>query len=353
MFNKLSLTGVLACVAASATATGFKDPLDTPAQVNPGLAASSRMTAVTAAGASLVAVGPRGHILVSQDQGRTWKQSPAPVSTDLVAVRFATPTHGWAVGHDGVVLHSADGGASWTRQFDGRRALEVMKTHYTQRAQQGDAKAAALLADIDRYVEEGPGKPFLDVLFLNQQEGFVVGAFNLAFHTRDGGKSWEPLMGRIDNPKGLHLYALAQSGGQLFAAGEQGLLLRWNAEGRQFEAVESPYRGTYFGLLGSSDSLLAYGLRGNVFQSRDGGRSWARRDTGVTDAITGATALPGGGFVLSTQGGKLLAGRADGKLAEVRVQRPMAYFNVAAAGPRSVVVVGASGVRAESITSQP
>ena len=143
--QKYTVAGLLAFAAASGHAAGFKDPLDTPALINPALAAASRMTAVTSAGANLVAVGPRGHILVSNDQGKTWKQSPSPVSADLVAVRFVTPQKGWAVGHDGVVLHSADGGATWAKQFDGRRALEVIKTHYQQRADQGDARAQEFL----------------------------------------------------------------------------------------------------------------------------------------------------------------------------------------------------------------
>ena len=34
--------------------------------------------------------------------------------------------------------------------------------------------------------------PFLDVLFSDASEGFVIGAFGLVLRTRDGGKSWEP-----------------------------------------------------------------------------------------------------------------------------------------------------------------
>lgn len=351
--NQFTVAALLVLAGAAAHATGFKDPLDTPALVNPALATASRMTAVTTAGARLVAVGPRGHILVSSDQGKTWKQSPSPVSADLTAVRFVTPQRGWAVGHDGVVLHSADGGATWAKQFDGRQALELIKVHYRQRASQGDATAQEILPDIERYVEEGPGRPFLDVLFPSEQEGFIVGAFNFAFRTVDGGKSWEPLMGRIDNPRGLHLYGLAQADGTVFAAGEQGLLLRWNGQSTRFEAIESPYRGSYFGLLGKGQTLLAYGLRGNVFMSPDAGRSWSQRGTGITDAITGASMLPGGGFVLATQGGKLLVGRTDRELALVPTRHPMAYFSVAATGPASVVLVGSGGVRAESISSEP
>ncbi|MES2260295.1 MAG: YCF48-related protein [Pseudomonadota bacterium] len=346
-----TLAAMLACALAPATAA-FQDPLDTPAMVDTALAQASRMTAVARAGASLVAVGPRGHILLSKDQGASWKQVPVPVSSDLVAVRFLSASLGWAVGHDGVVLHSADGGATWQRQFDGRQAIQSLKPWYARQAAAGDGAAAAFLPDVDRYVEEGPGKPLLDVLFLDEKEGFVVGAFNLAFHTLDGGKSWAPLMGRTDNPKGLHLYTLAQAGGKLYAGGEQGLLLAWNAQQGRFEAMASPYRGSFFGLLAAGDGLLAYGLRGNAWYSADGGKHWIRQELGVTDAVTSAASLEGGSFVLVTQGGKIFTGQGQGKVAEVRAARPMAYFSVAAAGPRNVVVVGAGGVQAESLGTQ-
>ncbi|MNQ56006.1 Ycf48-like protein [compost metagenome] len=348
---KCALYGLAVCASVSAWGA-FKDPLETPAQINLELAKSNRMTAIAQAGSRLVAAGPRGHVLISDDQGRTWAQVPVPVSVDLVSIRFVTPTQGWAVGHDGVVLHSADAGSSWEKQLDGKQAIELMKRHFEQRAGAGDEEAGALLEVAMRYAEEGPDKPFLDVLFLDEHQGFVVGAFNLAFRTRDGGKSWEPLLGRIDNPRSLHLYALAQSSGQLYLAGEQGLLLRWNPVSERFESMESPYNGSYFGLLGTDSALVAYGLRGNAYVSRDGGRSWQREETGVTDSITGAASLPGGGFVLATQGGKLLLDKGEGALREIHGSRPMAYFSVVSAGPQTVTVVGSGGVQVESISSQ-
>ncbi|WP_169254405.1 WD40/YVTN/BNR-like repeat-containing protein [Aromatoleum toluvorans] len=341
-----------ALIASLPAAAAFRDPLETPAQINLQLAKSSRLTAVTAAGERLVAVGPRGHILLSDDRGASWKQVEVPVSVDLVAVRFVTPRDGWVVGHDGVVLHSADGGSTWAKQLDGQQAIRIMKDYFVQRADMGHEDARKLLSDVARYEEEGPTKPFLDVLFLNEQEGFIVGAFGQAFHTRDGGKSWKPLLGRIDNPRSLHIYALAQSRGKIYAAGEQGMLLRWDAERERFDAMASPYRGSFFGLLGTETGLVAYGLRGNAFASHDGGASWSELRTGVTDAITGAARLPDGGVVLATQGGKLLVDSGRGHLQEMPVTRAMAYFSLAAAGPQSLVVVGSGGVQVESISIQ-
>src|SRR6187455_2026990 len=106
------LGAVLAvAIAASAHAAPFLDPLDVPAQLSP-LAGKSLVQAVARAGATLVAVGQRGHILVSADDGKSWRQSPVPVSSDLVSVFFVGERKGWAVGHDGVILATADGGAT-------------------------------------------------------------------------------------------------------------------------------------------------------------------------------------------------------------------------------------------------
>src|SRR5689334_25385014 len=89
----------LALAASAAAAAGFKDPLDVPAQQSP-LASKSLLQAIARAGDRLVAVGQRGHILVSSDGGKSWKQATVPASSDLTAVFFASANKGWAVGHD-------------------------------------------------------------------------------------------------------------------------------------------------------------------------------------------------------------------------------------------------------------
>ena len=69
------------------------------------------------AGGRVVAVGDRGKILFSDDQGGHWKTAVAPSEVLLTAVCFADARHGWAVGHDAVVLGTDDGGETWTLQY--------------------------------------------------------------------------------------------------------------------------------------------------------------------------------------------------------------------------------------------
>lgn len=113
-----------ASTGAANRPTPWRDVLDTPAVPSP-LAARSLLTGLARAGARVVAVGQRGHVLFSDDAGKSWNQADVPVSSDLVAVSFPNPDAGWIVGHDGVVLHSTDAGRSWTRQLDGRSVGEL------------------------------------------------------------------------------------------------------------------------------------------------------------------------------------------------------------------------------------
>ena len=116
--------------------------------------------------------------------------------------------------------------------------------HYEQRAKAGDAKAADMLREAEAFAAQGPDKPFLDVWFENEQKGFVVGAFNLILRTEDGGQSWTPWLDRVDNPKAYHLYSIRPAAGTLFIVGEQGLVLKLDADAQRFASVALPYAGT-------------------------------------------------------------------------------------------------------------
>ena len=102
------LLATLALLAApSAWSAPYVDVLDTPAQKS-SLASQRILNGVALAGNRVVVVGQRGHILYSDDRGSTWTQAIVPVSVDLVAVHFPSAQKGWAVGHSGVVLATAD-----------------------------------------------------------------------------------------------------------------------------------------------------------------------------------------------------------------------------------------------------
>lgn len=347
-FKRLMLLGALLLAGATQAgenADGFVDVLDLPA-AHSKTPSRVPLLAVTRVDKRLVSVGQRGHILYSDDGGTSWLQAEVPVSSDLTAVRFPTPRDGWAVGHDGVVLHSADGGVHWQRQLDGRQIGQLMIDYYNAHPQPDNA---TWLDQAQRLKEEGADKPFLDLWFRDANEGFVVGAFNLILHTRDGGKSWEPWNHRIDNPQALHLTAMAASGDDLYVVGEQGLLLRLShqQEGQQerFVALQSPYAGSFFGVVARPGLVFAYGLRGHAIRSLDGGENWSAVDTGLPVSLTAASFDANGRLYLFSQAGQGLVSDDSGasfKALDLAERLPVSG---AVAGPARLLLVGARGIR--------
>jgi len=348
LIKKVIALSVLVLFAAAAPSFGeFRDNLDVPSQMSK-LAASSPLLAVTRAGDRLVAAGQRGHILYSDDGGQTWVQATVPVSSDLTGVYFPTPKKGWAVGHDGIVLSSDNGGTSWTKQLDGRQANRLLMESLEHKSKERKASApdANLLEESKRFVEQGPDKPFLDVWFSDEKNGYVVGAFNLIFKTTDGGKTWESWFDRTDNPSRMHLYAIRPAGDMLYIAGEGGMLLKLDSAKQRFDRLQSPYNGSFFGLVGKPGMVLAYGLRGNVFRSDNGGAIWQKVEVAVPAALVGGAVLRDGGIVLVSQSGQVLKSTDNGRsFRAVPVNRSMPLAAVVEAGSDKLLIVGLRGTR--------
>jgi len=348
----MSLLRLAAAVAfafpamAAAAPAGFADVLDTPATMSP-LASSTLLQAVARAGSRLVAVGQRGHVVVSRDGGTTWQQSPVPVSSDLTAVFFVDEQHGWAVGHDGVILHTEDAGSTWRVQLDGRKANDLLVAAMKRNAERDPASEAAkqLLADALRYRDAGPDKPFLDVWFADSNVGYAVGAYNYIFSTVDGGRTWEPWFDRTDNPKSFNLYAIRAAAGDLYVVGESGLVLKLDAAGLRFRKVELPYAGSLFGLTGTRESVLAFGLRGTVLRSDDRGRTWTQVDAGLSTTVVAAVHSAGDGLLLADAAGRVVQSTDGGRsFTRLSLTRAAPTAGVAILDARRLALVGPRGV---------
>ena len=318
-----ALAVAFACAPALAADGGFIDVLDLPAQLSP-LASQALLQSVVKAGRRLVAVGPRGHVIVSDDMGQTWKQSPVPVSSDLTAVFFADAKSGWAVGHDGVILASTDGGDTWRKQYTGRDA---------------GAQAAE--------------KPFLDVWFADALDGYAVGAFNVLMHTADGGRTWESWSDRTDNPKEYNLHAIRPVGGSLYIAGEAGLLLKLDPRTQRFRAVPTPYNGSWFGIADAGGAVVLFGLRGNAYSSADGGASWTKVDARLNASIVATAYSTAGRLLLADAAGRIAASTDGGRtFTPVRTQPALPITGFTDVGNGLVAVVGPRGAAVQRLLAR-
>ena len=263
------------------------------------------------AGTRLVAVGERGRILISNDRGQSWQAAVAPGEATLTAVYFHDDLHGWAVGHDAVILRTEDAGATWA------------------------------------LVHQAPQerRPLLDVWFENRQHGFAVGAYGLALETRDGGRTWQP---RTLPAGDMHLNAIAGgTDSRIYIAGEAGTVLRSDDAGRNWRKLPSPYRGSFFGVLRLPDgNPLIFGLRGKAFRSPDGGNRWLPVATHGEASLQGGSVLADGSVVLVGNDGTLLVSADKGRQFTRRRHSLRQAFAAVTASGESLILVGEQGVTA-------
>jgi photosystem II stability/assembly factor-like uncharacterized protein len=241
----------------------------------------------------LVAVGERGHILLSND-AVTWRQANVPLRTTLTAVYFVDATHGWAVGHDATILFSPDGGENW---------------------------------EIQQYLP-AKEKPLLDITFKNKNEGIAIGAYGQQYRTSDGGKNWtfefheeflfpedldyleelkqEDEEAYLDEQGSIlaHFNGIFKDGRTLYMVGEVGLIAKSNDFARKWLPFDSIYQGSFNDISRTQQgNLLVAGLRGNVFRSLESGTKWEHINTG-TQALLNSIVLGDNGkiYVLGNNG---------------------------------------------------
>ena len=328
------------------------------------MAPGSLLLDIEKAGKRLVAVGERGHILYSNDNGVIWKQADCPTCVTLTALSFPTPEKGWAVGHDGVVLHTSNGGESWVIQlngFEGSR-LNLEHARILLSAKELELESAAedkkmeladeleeLRSQYESYeaaVKEGACDPLLDVYFLNDREGFVIGAYGLFFHTDDGGKNWTPWWNHIANPDKLHLNAFAGNKFSLYIAGEAGMLFRSQDGGRNWDSLDSPSIGSYLGIIAAPENefVIAFGIGGRMAQSLDGGDSWRSIQTRAGAALSGGIIRENGDALFVSYSGVIMTG--PGKSDVFASRKIGAGWNAAAdTGDGFMVLVGLKGIK--------
>ena len=236
-----------------------------------------------------IAVGERGHILLTENNGKNWIQKKSPTRRTLNSICLVDQKTIWIVGHQSTVLRSQDGGEKWTK-------IQVLND---------------------------PETSFLDVLFVDSSRGFIVGSYGKYFSTIDGGETWVENE-QEDDP---HFYQIAsQPNGVLWMVGEFGTVWKSNNQGESWEPLDSQYDGTFFGVvpLNKSSSIILHGLQGNIFRFKKG--SILKKIESPTNAILQrGVQLKDGRLVLAAGAGELLLSARDGRLFQV-----LALFDKAA-----------------------
>ena len=235
---------------------------------------------------SVLAVGERGIIIRSTDNGTTWKQIPSPVDITLASVTFETSQRVWAVGQASSILRSDDGGKTWKivryKPSDLRYYLKVA-------------------------IREG-------VLHVLSSDGEL-------WLSRDAGANWE--MSLLENGETIpHLFSLAFVGQAGFISAERGSVFMRGKNDEPWKPLAIAYNGSFFGVIPFADQFLLFGMSGRVFLVSPDGKNQRVIDTHTTQFLLDAVVIPEKNQALVVgRGGAVIFIGADGQVLK-SYQRP-------------------------------
>ena len=142
------------------------------------------------------AVGDNGTILATVDGGSTWYSQQCPVKKNLNSVKFVDKYIGFACGNNGCVIKTIDGGSNWY-------IIDIdAKENLTSIALAGDV--VVIVGDNGTILRSSDGEDFAyagkstglsgklnSVFFIDSNLGWVVGDKGAFGTTRDSGTTWE------------------------------------------------------------------------------------------------------------------------------------------------------------------
>lgn len=283
-----------------AAAQDAYDPATADSELMPK-ADQAIVTDITRSGNGAVAVGERGHVFLIDGSG-VWKQVQVPTRAMLTNV-YALDSFVWAVGHDEVILHSTDAGNHWLRQHVNTEAFGPLLDVLFLDPQRGFAigTEGTMLSTTDGGQTWTPG------LITDRQKGGAAADEPVADDGEDAEESLVASddMGEDETPP--HLNAIVRTSKGLLIVGESGAGYRSEDDGASWERFELPYHGSMFGaVVLDDDSVVAFGLRGKAFQSSDLGRNWNALESGTDAGLMGGAAVAGGRAVLVGSSGTVL-----------------------------------------------
>ena len=284
-----------------------------PAAFRAALATKAPLLGLARAGKRLVAVGDWGVVVLSDDDGRTWRQAASVASRSmLTSVAFVDEKRGFAVGHGGTVLETNDGGEHWTRNHDA-----------------------------------GADVVLLTIWFGSAGHGIAAGAFGFAMATHDGGRSWREFSLGEGDDRDRHLNGIfAVPGGPLYIAAEAGTVFRSSDGGATWATLRLPYDGSLWGGMPLRDgSVLVWGMRGHVLRSADQGKGWIDVPTGTNQSWTGGLQLADGTVVLVGLGGAVATSADGGRTFRTTIRPDRQTLSAVTVGtPGQLVIAGMTGI---------
>jgi photosystem II stability/assembly factor-like uncharacterized protein len=236
------------------------------------------------------AVGNQGTVVMTTDGGESWAHPSSGTVNTLNAVHFVDSNTGWTVGQSGIILNTTNGGSDWTPQNSG--TVNNLQSVFFNDASRGWVVGSngTILSTTDGGTtwtpqSSGTSAWLYAVYFSDADRGWATGSSGTILRTTDGGNTWTPQSsGTLEYLFSTH-FIDAVSG---WAVGSGGTILKTSDGGSSWSTQTS---GTSNWLRSvcftSADTGFAVGNAGTFLMSSDGGNSWEARRSWTSNTLNG------------------------------------------------------------------
>lgn len=242
------------------------------------------------------AVGENGTILHTRNGGITWEAQSNPTHL-LFDVCITSNNMAFVVGDRGTILQTLDGGMNWNPQ-DSRTAECFGGTHFvTSQKGWAVAEAGVILHTTNGGAVWLPQKSnttqdLLAVFFIDDETGWCVGSAGEIVHTADGGKTWNQQRSGVKvNLFDIHFTSKKKG----WVVGPFGTLLftvdggnNWKLSTLTQHLKQTGFsQNVWLNAVYFVNSQLGWvvGIDGMVFHTNDGGKTWTPQQSNTLNFL--------------------------------------------------------------------
>ncbi|MFY9327597.1 MAG: YCF48-related protein [Georgfuchsia sp.] len=222
------------------------------------------------------AVGSNGKIAVTENGGESWQRQDSGIEVALQDISSWDEQRAVAVGNDGVVVVTSDAGRSW-------QTIEVPKSKIANKLLRVKAQAGGT--------------------------AWAVGEAGMILRSTDYGKTWLR-MGAEEDAGWNDVVATA---GKVWLVGEFGRIKVSDDDGVSWRVVTSSIKTSLMSVaFKDGNSGLAVGLGGVILATRDGGQKWVQQQSPTSDHLY-SVLWDGTRWLATGASGTILVGDGDGR----------------------------------------
>ena len=223
---------------------------------------------------TLVAAGAQSTVwLISEESGQARKVL-VPVTGEFYGIFFSSPSTGFIVGNNGLILKTGDRGAHWKAISSPIRNAFLQSVWFpSPRIGYIAGERGTLLKSEDggdswKLLSPPTDDNLYSVYFIDEKNGWIAGWGKTFLRTRDGGQTFRPVplsvprVGRKD-PSFNSLWG---QGDRVYLAGDHGLLYRSTDGGQRFTRIDLPVDRDLYGVCEEGTGMaIVSGERGTLY----------------------------------------------------------------------------------------